>query len=89
MSPFLHDFDPLECGPRTIKATYFGGKLISTVRLTHPWPILKAPYQMVLHPYETLVFDREGHEIDAAHYLTRKQALAGHWHALEVHMQSQ
>lgn len=78
------DLAPIECGPRTIAATYFGGKLISTVKLMHTWSISGVEY-----PYETLVFDREGHEIDAAHYLTRKQAYNGHWMACEVHVQSQ
>lgn len=90
-TPLLNDLDPIECSPRTINATYFGGRLVSTVRLTMAWSIMdkEYPYKKTWYPYETLIFDREGHEIDAAHYLTREAARAGHFHACLVHIQSQ
>jgi hypothetical protein len=70
--------------PRTVYATVFSRKMVSTVRLIASFPV-----DGELHPFETLVFDQHGHEIDAAHYLTHQEAREGHWHFVEQYLQSQ
>lgn len=75
---------PRYCGPRTIAATVFDRRLVSTVRLTGTWPIGGKEY-----PYETMLFDRNGQQDEAWHYMTRAEAKRGHWAVCLMNLQSQ
>lgn len=78
------DFESIPVGPQTVAVTVFGGRLISTVKTSKTHFIFGIGFD-----YETLVFDREGQVVDAAHYLTRDAAFAEHWNACRVHFESQ
>lgn len=74
----------VSCSPNTIAAWAFSGRLVSTVRLNYPWPIDGKE-----HPYETMLFDRDGHGDEVRHYMSHEAAVAGHKEMCEIHLQSQ
>lgn len=76
--------NPNSCGPRTIAATVFNRRMVSTVRLTGSWR-----EEGVEYIYETMLFNRNGEQDEAWHYLTEAAARAGHWEACLIHLQSQ
>lgn len=78
---FLH---PRYCGPRTVAAAVFSRRLVSTVRLNGTWSIDGKEYS-----YKTMLFDRDGKQDDAWHYMTRAEAKRGHWAVCLIHLQSQ
>lgn len=81
---------PRYCGPRTIYATVFDRRLVSTVRTGSAKMAFVSEYSApTLCPYETAIFNRDGECVERRHYLTHAEAKRGHWAVCLVHLQSQ